>query len=139
VRPCGGAAFGAPFGALTAEGEIEWGPRTGDDAFAVQATFPRGTGDKEMALRTQTVHFQLGTFAVTLPPGSLTRDQPGRFKFDGVLDGVALEVVIRPLGGSFEFQVNGKGADLSGTVNPVPVHCIIGEDSGSTTIIAGIK
>jgi hypothetical protein len=65
---------------LTAEAEIKWGPRTGDDAFAVQATFTRGTGHKEMALRTETVCFQLGTFAVTLPPGSLTQDQQFRRK-----------------------------------------------------------
>lgn len=48
-----------------------------------------------------------------------------------------LEVVIRPRrGGSFELKVEAEGANLTGTVNPVPVSLTIGEDAGSTLVRA---
>ena len=35
--------------------------------------------------------------------------------------------------------VEGKGADSTGTVNPVTVGLTIGDDSGSTTVTAEIQ
>jgi hypothetical protein len=50
---------------------------------------------------------------------------------------VTLEFAIRPLGGnSFQFEADGEGANLTGTMNPVTVVLTIGDDSGSTTTIA---
>ena len=61
--------------------------------------------------------------------------------FKGVIDGVRLEAVLRSLilGNDYEFTVEGKGADLTGTENPVTVGLTIGDDSGSKTIKAKIK
>ncbi len=54
-----------------------------------------------------------------------------------MIGGVELEIEIRPLGGgSFEFKAEGEGADLAGTVNPVAVELVIGEDGGSATVEA---
>jgi hypothetical protein len=48
-----------------------------------------------------------------------------------------LEVKIRQRGGGrFEFRVEGEGADLTGTVNPVIVRIAIGNDGGSTAVTA---
>ena len=62
----------------------------------------------------------------------------GKFTFEGVINGVTLEAVIRPLilGNDHEFKVEGQGANLTGTVNPVMVGLTIGDDSGSTTVKA---
>lgn len=38
--------------------------------------------------------------------------------------------------GMFEFKAEGTGADLTGTVNPVTVTLIIGDDGGSATATA---
>ncbi len=44
----------------------------------------------------------------------------------------------KPLrGNSFEFE--GEDADLTGTVNPVEVTVTIGDDTGITTVTAGIE
>ncbi len=46
----------------------------------------------------------------------------------------------KPLrGNSFEFEVEGEDADLTGTVNPVEVTVTIGDDTGITTVTAGIE
>jgi hypothetical protein len=58
--------------------------------------------------------------------------------FEGAINGVRLEAVLRPLtlGNDYEFKVEGKGADLTGTANPVTVGLTIGNDSGNKTITA---
>jgi len=53
---------------------------------------------------------------------------------------VALEALIASSDGkSFTLQAEGKGADLTGTVNPVAVGLTIGDDSGTTTVTAQIR
>ena len=129
-----------PFRALSATTAIRWGPRSGDDTFVVGATFTRADGRKAKILHTEPLYFRVGTFDATLPFGALAPDQQGTWKFAGLVDGTALEVVIRRLGdGIFGFQARGRGADLTGTVNPLIVHLTIGDESGSTNIIADIK
>ena len=49
-----------------------------------------------------------------------------------MINGVALEAVIRPLGGGrYEFKAEGEGAALPGTANPVQVSLTIGDDGGN--------
>ena len=65
------------------------------------------------------------------------QDKKGRLKFEGVIGGVALEAVLRPLGGGiYEFKAEGENANLTGTANPVPVELKIGDDSGNITVNA---
>jgi hypothetical protein len=136
----GAVPSGVRISNLTATAVITRGPRTGDDAFEVQATFPLSVGGHGITPLTEVVSFRVGTFVVTLPPGSFTEDTPGRFTFEGVRDGVAQEIVIRLLGGgTFALQVNGTGADLTGTANPIIVNLTIDNDSSTTTVIADIK
>ena len=130
-----------PLAAFAAEVEITLGPLANDDEFEVEGTFTLGAGSNGINPLTEIVSLQLSgggaTFSTTIPAGSFTQDEEGRFKFQGVISGVALEVVIRPLGGgSFEFEAEGEGADLTGTVNPVTVKLTIGNDGGSTAVMA---
>ena len=80
---------------------------------------------------------QIGTFSVTIPPGSFQKNPNGRFAFQGVTNGVSLQVQIVPLGNNiFTFKAEGTGADLTGLTNPVTVVLTIGIDSGTTTATA---
>jgi hypothetical protein len=57
--------------------------------------------------------------------------------FEGVINGVSLEVQIVPLGNNiFTFKAEGRGVDLTGLTNPVTVVLTIGNDTGSTAVIA---
>ena len=54
-----------------------------------------------------------------------------------VLNGVALEVQIVPLGSnSFQFKAEATGVNLTRLANPVTVVLTIGDDSGSTYVTA---
>lgn len=128
-----------PFAAFAAKVNITLDPLANDDAFQVKATFTLGTGNNSIAPPTEDVHLQVGTFFSTIPAGSFKLDKKGRFKFDGVIDGVALEAKIQPLGGvNYEFKAQGQFAHLTGTVNPVTVGLTIGNDGGSTSVTADI-
>jgi hypothetical protein len=123
-----------PFGAFTASVGIKLGRRANDDAFAVGSTFTLGSSSNGMNPVTEAVSLQVGTFSTTIPARSFRKDAKGRFAFQGVINGVNIGAAILPVGrGRFEFGAAGTRADLTGTVQPVPVQLIIGNDSGSTT------
>jgi CSLREA domain-containing protein len=138
----------APFAAFAAKVEIELGPLANDDEFEVKATFTLGAGSDGIDPLTEDVSFQVGTFSATIPAGSFhfkpakpgkhgKPGKPAHFKFEGVINGVLLEAKITPLGnGNFEFKAEGKGAELSGTINPVTLKLTVGDDGGSTTVTA---
>ena len=126
-----------PFAAFHARVEIE--DERHERKFEVKATFILGANSNGIYPLTEEVSFQVGAFSWTIPAGSFTQEKKGRFKrdkkerfkFEGVINGVALEAVIRPLGGGrFEFKAEGEGADLRGTANPVQVSLTIGDDGG---------
>ncbi len=141
-----------PFAAFSPKVEITLGPGANDDAFEVKAPFTLGTGSDGIDPLTEIVKLELtggtGSFSTTIPAGSFEfrpakpgkKGKPGKpaeFRFEGVIDGVALEVKIADLGvGMFEFKAEGTGADLTGTVNPVTVKLIIGDDGGSASVTA---
>ena len=89
---------------------------------------------------TEAVTLQIGTFAVTIPPGSFRRTTDGTVIFTGVINGVRLEAVIKPTG-TLRYLVpgEGKGANLAGTKNAVYATLTIGGDSGATSVTAAIS
>ena len=134
-----------PFAAFAADVEIDLGPLANDDAFEVKATFTLGAGSNGIAPLTEDVHLQVGTFSTTIPAGSFEfrpaeGNNPAQFRFEGVIGVVSLEAKIILLGANtFAFKVEGQGADLTATVNPVTVGLVIGNDGGSTTVTAEFK
>jgi len=121
-----------PFSAFSAKAEFQIGPPS---SFDLESTFTLGAGSSGINPPTQPVTLQLGTFSTNIPAGSFIQDRKGRFKFEGTINGVTLEVNIKPLGGnSFQFKTEGEGADLSGVVNPVMVKLTIGNNGGTTTV-----
>ena len=117
--------------------EFEFRHHPRHDEFEVTATFTLGPNNNGIAPLLETVTVQVGTFTTTIPAGSF-KLKKGRFTFEGVIDGVKLEAVFRSLilGNDYKFELEGKGADLTGTENPVTVGLTIGDDSGSKMIRA---
>jgi len=122
-----------PFASLRARVEIE----AEEQEFEVKGTFTLGAASNGIDPLTQDVSLQVGAFTATIPAGSFRRDGRRRFKFEGVVAGVALEVKIRALGGpNFKFEAEGKRAHTIGSVNPVTVRLAVGNDAGSTLVTA---
>lgn len=110
------------------------------DEFDLKATFTLGGGGNGIDPLKEAVMIQVGTFSTSIPSGSF-KQHKGRYVFEGTINGVHLEAVLRSLilGNDYELKVEGHGADLTGTTNPVTVSVTIGDDSGSKSITAKIK
>jgi hypothetical protein len=105
--------------------------------FDLKESFTLGTNSNGINPVTEDVTLQIGTFSVTIPAGSFKQNPNGRFVFDGVSNGVSLEVQIVPLGNNiFTFKAEVTRVDLTGLANPVSVVLTIGNDSGSTAVTA---
>jgi hypothetical protein len=114
--------------------EITAGPPPG---FDLNGNFALGENTNGINPLTEDVTLQIGTFSVTIPAGSFQQIPQGRFAFEGVNNGVSLEVQIVPLGNNtFTFKAEGTGLDLSGLSNPITVVMTIGINSGTTTVTA---
>jgi hypothetical protein len=121
------------FAVMTAKAEIS----VLTNQFELAAAFTLGAGSKGIHPVTEDVKLKVGTFSITIPAGSFKQNLRGGFTFEGVIEGVALEAKITPLGNnSFEFNAEGQGANLNGTANPVTVGLTIGKNGGSTSITA---
>ena len=124
---------------------ITLGPLGNDDEFTIKATLTLGTSSDGIAPLTEAVTIHVGSVSATIPAGSFTfkpakKKQPAQYTFAGIIDGVTLTAKITPLGSnSFEFKAEGIGVELTGTVNPVTVGLILGNDQGSATVTAVIQ
>jgi YVTN family beta-propeller protein len=130
---------GVPFSAFTAKLEIDFGPKPNEDVFVFQSNFTLGSASNGIHPVTQKVILQVGTFTVTIPPGSFKGNGFGPFTFFGQIHGVALGVVIEPTGTKrYALEAAALDANLKGTKNTVPVTLIIGDDSGTTSVTADL-
>ena len=122
-----------------AKAEVELGPEADDNEFEVEGSFTLGASSDGIDPVTEEVTVQVGTLSLTIPAGSFELDD-GEFKFEGVIDGVTLEVEIEPQeDGTLEFEIEGEGADLTGITNPVEVGLAVGDDAGTTAITAELE
>jgi YVTN family beta-propeller protein len=130
---------GVPFLAFNAKLEIDLDRKPKEDRFELQSSFTLSSTAPRIDPVTEPVTLQVGTFSTTIPPGSFKKHEDGFFTFRGVIDGVRLETVIKRTGTlRYTFEAEAKGADLTGTKNPVPVSLTIGDDSGTTSVKADI-
>jgi hypothetical protein len=121
----------------------------GEGEFEIKGSFSLGAGSNGIDPLNEDVALQIGTFSTVIPAGSFKlerhrdgdedsdRDEVGRYRFEGTINGVRLEIEIRPsTQGKFRFRAEGHGADLNETVKPVRVRLMIGDDGGTTTFNA---
>jgi ABC-type nitrate/sulfonate/bicarbonate transport system substrate-binding protein len=111
-----------------------------DDELELAASFALGAASNGIAPATEAVTLGVGAFVTTIPAGSFRLDRKGRFKFEGIVDGVELKVVIQPRrGGRVALKAEAERVDLMGTVNPVTVRIKIGDDSATTSVGAELE
>ena len=125
---------GTPFAAFGAKLVIQFGKTPDQDFFEMGSSFTLGSASIGINPAAEPVTLQIGTFAVTIPLGSFTGKGFGPFYFAGTINGVALDVVIAPEGTKrYALRAGTRNANLTGTVNPVPVTLSIGDDSGTAS------
>jgi YVTN family beta-propeller protein len=129
---------GVPFLSFEARLGIHLGRQPKRAAFELGSTFVlSGTASDGIHPDTEAVKLQVGPFIATIPVGSFRRRENRSYTFEGVIDGVRLEVKIEPRGGfRYAFHAEAKGANLKGTTNPVQVSLGIGDDAGLSTVKA---
>jgi hypothetical protein len=145
-------SFGIRFASFKARLEID----VDDGAFNLKAIFKLGQGGS-INPPTEAVTLGIGPYSVTIPPGSFKRHGEG-YEFRGVIGGVRLKVSIRHdcRGNDRDFDwsedsnmrgckgneahyslsAEGRGANLKGIANPVPVTVSIGNNNGNADVIA---
>lgn len=133
------------FAAFDPKVQITLGLADNDDEFNIKANLTLGSSSDGIAPLTEAVTIRVGSFSVTIPASSFqfkpaTRKKPAEFTFAGIINGVTLTAKIIPLvANSFEFKAAGFGVNLTGTVNPVPVGLILGNDQKSAKVTAVIQ
>jgi YVTN family beta-propeller protein len=131
---------GIPFLAFNAILQIQFGSQPNLDAFGLGSGFILSSTAPSINPLTAPVTLQIGTFSITIPAGSFTKQVNGSFTFTGVIGGVDLGARITPTGTlRYAFAAQAMGANLTGTTNPVYVTLTIGGASGATSVTASIN
>ena len=135
-----------PFFAFSAKLDIDSEREPNRDHFELLVSFTKRTTSSGINPVTEPVTLQVGTFSVTIPPGSFRKhehddeDEHGFFSFEGVINGVRLEVLIKRTGTlRYAFDAKARHANLTGITNPVPVTLTIGDDCGTASVTARIS
>jgi hypothetical protein len=123
-----------PFSSFSPKLEITPGP---PPAFHLSASFTPGTGAPAIDPATQTVTLSIGTYTVTIPPGSFSAIKNGSSTFQGDINGAALQFRISQNPAKcYMVQVDASGVDLTTLTNPVAVTLSIGQNTGTTNVTA---
>jgi YVTN family beta-propeller protein len=147
--PVGGRPFavgiippppGVPFLTFSTTLDIAFGAAPNEDSFNLHSQFTLRSSAPGIHPHREPVTFQVGTFSITIPPASFTKQLDGSYTFAGVIDGVSLKAQITPSGTlQYTFHAKATGANLTGTKNTVYVTLITGGDSGATSVTAQIS
>lgn len=139
-----------PFASLSAEVEAEIGDDDNDDddnsdELESEGTFMLGGTSNGINPVTDQVTINIGGIEKIIPAGSFifkehpTKPQKNVFKFKGIIDGMEVEMKIKPLqNNKFKFEVEIELVQLSlcgssiVTGGTVPVSLTVGDDTGST-------
>ncbi len=121
-----------PFSTLNAIVEIGERRKT---SFEVRGRFTLGTHSDGIDPVEEAVMLQLGSFSITIPKSSFSKTHHGSYTYEGKLNGVALEMEIRPVTADiFRFRAEGIGGHGLPTTNPVAFTLTIGNDTGTLSL-----
>lgn len=116
---------------------VRSGEETIPDLFTLDASFTLGSASNGINPLAELVTLRVGSFTMTVPPGSFVGRRFGPFHFEGVTDGVQFEAEIEPTGPKrYAFHANAYNAKIGGAAEPVPITLTIGDDSGVTAVNA---
>ena len=128
---------GGPLAFAAYDGSVQILLLDGDlnDTVFLNTTLTLGVGNDGFDLDEEELTIQVEGVSVTIDAGSFERKTTKKkdfFKFDGVIDGVTVELKIDILGGgdSFTFKASLAGVTLDST-DPVDVTLTIGDDGGT--------
>ena len=77
---------------------------------------------------------QIGSFTITIPPGSFVNPVAGYYSFVGVINGVSLNVLITLTSANhYIFGMIARNVSLT-VSNPETIKLTIGDDSATTTV-----
>jgi YVTN family beta-propeller protein len=101
--------------------------------FTLLSNFTLGSNSNGINPAYEAVTLKIGTFTVTIPPGSFTLTSPRTYSFFGVISGLSINATITQTGSkAYTFQATAN-ANLSKTKSPATVTLAIGNDTGTTT------
>ena len=125
-------ALSVPFASFSVKLSTTAGPPPG---FNLNALCTQGAGAPAIDPVAQGMTLTVGTYTVTIPPGSFAVTKKGWFVYNGTINGVSLGVRISQTGtNSYQVQVAGSGVDLTTLANPVTVTLTLGSNYGTTQI-----
>jgi YVTN family beta-propeller protein len=102
--------------------------------FSLHSNFTLGGTLNSIFPATQAVTLKIGTFTMTIPPGSFVLTSPGTYSFFGVISGLTIDASITHTGGkAYTFDATAN-ANLSRTKNPATVTLTIGNNTGTTSV-----
>ncbi len=129
---------GVRFLSFNARLDIDLDRKPSQDGFDLGCSFiVSSTASNEIHPDTEPVKLQVGPFIATIAPGSFKRRWDRSYTFEGLISSARLEARIELRGGfRYAFHAEAKGANLSGTTNPVQVSLGIGDDAGLTSVKA---
>jgi YVTN family beta-propeller protein len=133
---------GISFSAFNAKLEIHLEKNPKQDSLKLHSDFALASGSGNIIPLTLAVTLRVGPFTTIIPPNAfkaVVREGGTDYLFRGMIGGVDLKVLIEPEeAGQYELHAAARGADLTGTKDPVPVTLGIGDDSVATTVKADI-
>ncbi len=128
-------AMSVPFSQFSAKLDITAGPPPG---FQLKALFTQGSGGAAIDPVAQGLTLSVGTYTVTIPPGSFQMTKKGTFVYVGTINGVELQSRILQLSANtYQMQIDASGVDLTSQTNPVPVTLSFGNNTGTVQVNAG--
>jgi YVTN family beta-propeller protein len=106
--------------------------------FQEQGDFTLGANSQGVDLAHQLVKLTIGSFSLTIPPGSFLRVGGNHhFVLNATINGLQVSFNLKANGGSstdFSYVVNVGGVDLTSQPDPVTVGLQIGSNTGTTTV-----
>ena len=116
--------------------EFKVNPEVKPDQFEVRGNLTLASESDGINLYKEEVEINVGSLAVTLPPGSFKQDgERTKIRYTGQVGNFILDVVFRITGqNSFRIKIEGEGANI-GKLAPEDITLRIGNDAGKATAL----
>jgi hypothetical protein len=118
-----------PLSNLTANLDITTQPE-----FAIHSTF-WPSPNCSLSFVTQQVAIAVGSYSITLPPGSFALQKNGSYVYKGTVSGASLNIKVTPSNGGYVLEESGTKVSPAQS-NPVPVTITIGNTTGTISVNA---
>lgn len=115
--------------------EVKFKNGSNNDMFELKGRFSLGTDSDGIDLVSDDTVVTVNTYTLTIPSGSFLEERIGEFEFEGTINGTEVKLKILAISGNmFEFKVEARGIDLTGTANLVNIKLFVGNDIGESNI-----